>query len=120
MRLIERDEIYLLLDKSICPFCDIESNRNTWDKFSVNEKIFYGRCKICDGSVKLIKRRINHFHDYRFCEFVFKDIHRQTNAVKGYQISKKTFEKNKTKLEVASMYSKLGFSDLDDLIKTFN
>ena len=37
MRLIERNEIYLLLDQSKCPFCDNESNQNTWDKFKVNE-----------------------------------------------------------------------------------
>ena len=44
-------------------------------------------------------------------------IHLQTNAVRGYKISKKTFEKNKAKLAAERTYSKLGFSEIDELIK---
>ena len=79
MRLLEREEIYLLLDDLKCPFCYKESDQNTWDKFKAHDNIFYGRCKLCDGRVKLIKRKVERFQDYRFCEFVFKDIHLQTN-----------------------------------------
>ena len=117
MRLLERQEIYLLLDDSKCPFCDGDSDQNTWDKFKAHDNIFYGRCKLCDSRVKLIKRKVARFQDYRFCEYVFKDIQLQTNAVRGYKITKKTFEKNKAKLAAERTYSKLGFSEIDELIK---
>ena len=117
MRLLEREEIYLLLDDLKCPFCYKESDQNTWDKFKAHDNIFYGRCKLCDGRVKLIKRKVERFQDYRFCEFVFKDIHLQTNAVRGYKIARKTYEKNKAKLGAARLYSKLGVSEIDELMK---
>ena len=47
----------------------------------------------------------------------FSAIHRQTNAVRGYKITKKTFENNKAKLVAERTYSKLGFSEIDELIK---
>ena len=115
MRLMERDEIYLLLDGPVCLFCNIINYQNTWDKFSVNENIFYGRCKNCDCSVKLIKRRIKHFQDHRYFEYAFKDIQNQTIAVRGYYISEKTFEKNLLKLSVKDLYSRMKFSEIDDL-----
>lgn len=117
MRLLEREEIYSLLDFSQCPFCSSIDGGDTCDQFKVHENIFFRRCKLCDGSVKLIKRKVTRFQDYRFCEYVFKDTRLQTNALRGYKITKKTFEKNKAKLAAERMYSKLGYSEIDELMK---
>jgi len=116
MKLINRNEIFLLLDDLKCPFCNNEKkDQNDWNNFKVHENLFYGRCKICGGSIKLMKRKIKHFQDHRYFEYVFKDIQNQTIAVRGYYISEKTFEKNLLKLSVKDLYSRMKFSEIDDL-----